>query len=276
MGAILSGKNMAVDSTNATGIYAFHIEMDHYPPWMVGGNQSGAVIRDSGNLDWGGFFKANGHTPVLFPNDSFTFLCAPKQTGSVGVSGTAICLAIEIVVDQRNPRNPVPIVNQVWFAANGAIVPGTTAPTDTSTPQLFPGKGLCAYFGESQGRTKFQRLRIFSRGVVETVDCTSAGQFMRDGGEIDAEFEWIVNTDDSGDFPLPSAGEQNTRCYVTDSTYWDINWMEIVGYPKPWQADRRDRPTEPVDARFLAKFTAYAGTTKGYIKNPAGTTKWGA
>ena len=274
MGEILSGKNMAVNAAAGSKIFAFRINVTHYPPWMVGGNQSGGVARELGNTDWDVMYRENNHTPTVFPGDSFTFECAPKQTGNVAVSGTALCTAIEIVVDSRDPRNPVPIYSTVQAKADGTLSLGQTAPTDTATTVLYSPKGLCAYFGSSQTHTKYQRLKIFTRGDVETVDCTTDGQVQRDTGELDAEFEWIINTDDSSDFPLASAGEQTARCYVESAAYWEINWMEIAESPGPWMADRRSRPNTPVDARFLAKFTGHSGTTPGTIVNPAGATKW--
>jgi len=272
-GTYLSGKNMAINAESGTGIFAFRIYQKHYPPLMVGGNQSGAVARELGNTDWGGWFRANGHTPTVLPNDEFNFQCAPRQTGDVGVSGTALCIAAEIVVDQRNPKQPVPIYHTVHFAAQGtALSTGETAPTDTSTPVVYPPKGLCAYFGSSQAHTVYQRLMLFSRGVVETVDCTTDGVFGRDGGEIDAEFEWTINTDDSSDFIDESDGQQSARLYVTSTTYWALDWMTIVDTPDAWEIDRMS-PGNPVQCTFKARFSGHSGTTAGSITLP-NTTEW--
>ena len=274
MGDVISGKNMAVNSDTGTGIYHFRIYQKHYPPWMVGGNQLGAVARELGNTDWGGDVWGNGHTPVILPNDSFSFECAPAQSGSIGVSGTARCLAVEIVVDNRNPEDPQPIWWHARFGANGtALTTGATAPTDTSVPKLYPPKGLCAYFGSSQIRTKYQRLFLFARGVVATVDCTSDGVFLRTEGEIDGDLTWIVNTNDSSDFLDEASGEQRTRMYVTATDYWQVDWMEIVDTPDPWEANRRE-PRDPVQATFKAAFTGHSGTTDGSITQPDGTEWW--
>jgi hypothetical protein len=238
----------------------------------VGGNQQGGVARELGNVDWHGWYRGNGHTPVVFVGDSYTFTCAPKQTGDVAVSGTALCVGIEIVADQRDPDNPVPIYHTVHFAAAGALSTGETAPEDSSTTVVYPPKGLCAYFGTSQARTKYQRLWMYDRAPARTVDCTSDGQIIWAAGELDATFEWIVNTDDSSDFPSVSADDQTTRMYVTAATYWELNWMYITDAPDPWEANRRQ--PKVVDAKFAAAFNGHSGTTVGHINNPAEDTKW--
>ena len=92
-------------------------------------------------------------------------------------------------------------------------------------------------------------------------------------GEITCEFEWRVYTDDSDDFPVESDDLQSARCYVTDSTYWAMNWMHIEDGPDAWEVDRM-QANQPVSARFLAVFDCYGGTSQGYIKNPAGTDVW--
>ena len=269
---ILSGRNMAVDG--ADGCFEFRIHKKHYPVTQVGGNQKAGMMRKECNIDWGGYYRANGYTPATLPNDDFTFKCAPEQTGDIGVSGTALCLAVEIVVDTRNPKQPLPIYHTVFFAANGTDLSlDQTAPTDTSTPTIYPPKGLCAYFGSSQTGTKYQSLRIFSRGSSEAVDCTTDGVFARDKGEIDAEFRWIRNIKDSGGFPTPADGQKVARMYVTSALYWALTWMQIEDCPDPW-AHSRMGPNSPVDGAFRATFSGHSGTTDGSIVMPDSTEFW--
>lgn len=275
--SVISGKNMAVNSDTGSGVFKFRIWQKHYPPVQVGGNQQGAVARELGNTDWGGDFWANGVYPAVLPNDSFSFKCAPAQTGSIMVSGTARCQSVEIVVDGRNPEQPAPIYHHVRFAANGtALATGgdATDVADTSTTEVYGPKGLCAYFGSSQDHTVFQRLLLFARGQVPYVDCTSDGVFGRTEGEIDAEFEWIMLTDDSTDFIDEANGEQTARLYVDTTVYYELNWMEIVDTPDAWEADRM-AAREPVQAKFKAAFTGHSGTTAGTITLGDGSnTQW--
>lgn len=274
MGSILSGKNMSVNASSASGVYAFEINQEHYPAWQVGGNQAGAVARAEGNFEWYGWFMANGHTPLLWVGDQFAFTCAPSQTGSLAVSGTALCVGLEIICDNRNPDEPVPLYHRVLFGPAGVLSYGVSSPTDSGTPAIYPPKGICAYYGSSIPRTKYQKLRIFDKAPVRTTDCTENGQIIWAAGELDAEYEWWINTDDPDDFPLLSADPVNGRMNVTDTEYWDLNWLRLTEYPKPWSASRR--PPKVVDAKFKAAWTGYNGTTQGYIKNPAGATKWPA
>lgn len=272
MEKIYSGKDMSINAAAGTGIYQFAFTQVHIPPWQVGGNQSAAVARALGNYTWYGWYRANGHTPVVFPGEEYTFTCAPKQTGSVAVSGTALCLSIEVVADNRNPDEPVPLHHTVYYAAAGALTTGASAPGDTSEAVIYPPKDLCAYFGGAIAHTKYQRLRMYDRATVKTVDCTTEGLIVWAPGELDAEYEWIINTDDSSDFHDVDAGMQTARMNVTDSTYWELNWMIIEDTPDDWNASRR--PPKVVDAKFRATFSGHSGTTKGHVKDPAGTTKW--
>ena len=272
---IISGNALAVNDASGTGVFAWRIRRRHRAVSATGSGLESGVDRGPGNIDWVGQFQANGPTPVVFVGDSFSFIGAPKQSGAPAVSGTARCLAIDIVVDNSRPRRPRPITHRVLFGANGELSTAQTAPTDTSTPTIYPPKGLCAYWAESQAHTYYQRLFIHLRDYQRLgyVDSGTPGHYKRISKDVDARFEWRAHLDDSGDFPSVSDVRKVARMYVTSDSYWELQWMSIIESPGPWEVDRQ-AARKPVDAAFLAKFDASDGSACGHINDPAGSQKW--
>jgi len=267
-GDVIYGKNLAVEGEATTE--AFEIHHTGEQPFLGAGNTNGGVEREEGNLNWWGSYRLRGHTPARFPNDSFTFLGAPVNTGDKAVSGTARCSEIRIEWDIRGGEF---IRSEVLFRANGALSFGQTAPTDTSIPGSLISKGLYVKLDSAtQAHVDFMRL-VIRAAVSPYCDSTTNGQIQHKEGDVDAEAIWKISSDDSNDFPTVNQ-DYVAAFYVTVSTYWELTWMRIAGIV-PWKVDRRQREV-PVQYLAHARFTCTNGTTLGTIKNPAGATKWPA
>lgn len=267
---VLRGKNMAV--TGEETVFGFQIHTERTLEDMVAGNTDGAVMRVDGNDRWWGFYQLYGHTPARFPNDSFTFVCAPENTGSIAYSGTAKCQSIEIVNDIRNGRY---VQSVVTFLSHGALSASQTAPTDTSNPCPLSVKNTFPKFGSTSyddDNVDFMRLRILAKGMENNwyVTAASNGAVMHEDGDIDAEAEFRLLTEDSSDFP--TIGDSDIYYhYVTSTTYWQMTWMRVAGI-LPWQGNRQQPGL--VGATVKLAFTGFSCTQQGSIINPATANKW--
>ncbi len=271
MGNRIYGKDMTVDGENS--VEKFTIDwLEGIPPWIAS-NTKGGVSRGRGNRDWMGHYILLGHTPARFPNDSFTFKAWAENVGNVAVSGTARATKLTIDWDIENGDY---IRSQVDFKANGALSPSQAVGTDdSSTPGHLSSKGMyVALGGVAQARVTRMHLEIDSEtNMIATVDSTSNGETMRTPGDINARGWWRISSEDPADWPTPGNGHQ-VDWYVTDSTYWRLQYMTITGI-RDFGADRRaNRQRRPVGAIIYAEFAAWLGTTSGYIYNPATDQKW--
>ena len=266
--AVISGKTMAV--TGEASIDMFQIEVEDLLVPYTAGNHQGGVDRVDGNTDWKGVYRLYGHTPLRFPNDSFTFVCSPIQTGSKAVSGTARCTKLEIIWDIANGRY---IESWVHFGANGALSEGQTDPTDVTIPGALTSKSMTVDWGGADVANVAYMKLVFTSDGIEYVDSDTDGQTQRTEEDVDCMAFWIVNDDDSGNFP--TRGEQQiAKFFVTpaSASWWEVKWMRIRG-TKPWKADRRGK-RKPVQRITVAEGSLSDGSAVGYIKNPAVATKW--
>ena len=272
MGNVIRGKDMAITGESTTDYFEIHTERTLAD--MVAGNTDGGVMREDGNDRWWGFYRLYGHSPARFPNNSFTFVCAPENAGNIAVSGTAKCSAIRIAIDIRNGEY---IDSVVSFLCHGALSTSVAAPTDVSQPLPLSVKGLYPEFGATSYQNyhiDYMQLDIQAAGMDQYwyADSTSNGQVMHEDGDIDAKAEFRMLTDSSADFPTIGS-RQIYKMRVTATTYWELAWMRVRGV-LPWRTDRRRK--ELVGAAIQLEFSGWSGTMQGYIKNPATTLKWGS
>lgn len=270
-GTVIRGKDLAIDGESTTDYFEIHTTRELEA--LVAGNTAGGVMRECGNDRWWGFYelyaKATSQT-ARWINDSFTFLGAPVNTGTKGVSGTAKVQGIKLMWDIRNGRY---LRTRVTFVCHGALSLGQTAPTDTSQPKPQCVKGLYPTFNGVSYETynvDSMELEFYAKDMHWYVTSTTDGQVMHEDGDVDCRGEWRMLTDDSSDFP--TIGTRGAALWrVTDSTYWTVNWMRVRGI-EPWITDRR-KPSQ-VAATVKLEFTGFDGTEAGDIITPAGATKW--
>lgn len=272
-GSVIRGKTLVVDGESSANYFEIHTTRELEA--LVAGNTVGGVMRDCGNDRWWGFyelFAKSSSMTARWLNDSFTFQTAAISTGDAGVSGTAKIQSIKFLWDIRNGGY---IRTRVTFVCHGALSLGALDPaiTDTSQPKPVCVKGLYPYFNGTSYETNnvdSMELEFYAKDMAWYVTSTTDGQVYHTDGDVDARGQWNMLTDDPADFPaIGTRGA--TRFYVTDSTYWLINWMRVAGI-EPWGADRR-KPSQ-VGGTVKLEFTGWNGTEAGVITDPGSNDKW--
>jgi len=271
LGNVIRGKDLGVDGESTTDYFEIHTTRELVA--LVAGNTAGGVMRDCGNDRWWGFYelyaKATSQT-ARWINDSITFLGAAVNTGDLGVSGTAKVQSIKLMWPIRQSGY---LKTRVTFVCHGALSLGETAPVDSTQPNPVCVKGMFPDFAGQSYETynvDEMELEFYAKDMSWYVTSTTDGQVMHTDGDIDCRGQWRMLTDDPNDFPaIGTIG--SALWYVSDSTYWDIDWMRVHGI-EPWITDRR-RPGQ-VAATVKLEFSGFSGTAAGHIITPALATKW--
>jgi len=265
---IIYGKDAAISVAGSVEptVNGWEIEYDGNLVPYVASNTQGGTGRNMGNIDWKGWYRQYGHTPLVFPGDSFAGVFS--EDGTNGAAGTARCASTDW---EWNLDRGGYIVSRTRFGANGVLTPGAAAAADSATPQPNNVKGLyVALDGVQQDNVHRMRLYIGQK-LRRYVVAESDGQWKRTASDLDAQGMWQVFEDDPANFPTLHA-RHVVRFYVTSTTYWELTWMRIESV-KPFGVDRNDT-RNPIGATIMASFTGFNGTTAGTIKNPASSTKW--
>lgn len=232
----------------------------------VASNTQGGTGRKCGNIDWEGWYRQYGTTPLAFPGQSFAGIFSTD--GTLGVSGTARCESTDWYWDLDAGGY---IIARTTFGANGALSLAGGVAVDSATPNPSCVKGLyVALDGVQQDNVHKMRLRA-SRDLRRYVTAENDGQYMRTSGDLDMVGQWQVFEDDPSNYPTIQAMHA-VRFYVSSTTYWEITWMRIESV-EPFGVDRTDT-RNPIGATITASFTGFSGTQAGTVKNPAGSTVW--
>jgi len=246
----------------------------------VATNTQGGTHRIPGNTDWRGYYLGYGHTPSVFPGDSFAF--KGTTDGTKGCYGTAICDSILI----RCPiRQGTKIEYRVDFSADGSLKlaadVGSTPLVDDTSVAAFQSIGRkVALGGTSQtvDGTDVPQLHFWDFLVASRnrpyVHTNTAGSVQRNPGNLDARFRYGVYVDNPADTTqLPTLQDEGMlKFYVTSTTFWELRWGLIEEIA---QFGANVESAENVIAVVSGGLTTTSGDVKGSIYNPAGELKWG-
>lgn len=264
---VISGISAAVSGASGITMREWRIrEIQRGPKWVASISQAG-VSAACGAKDWRGYFLGYGHTPVVFPGETFTFL--GSVDGTLGVTGPAICDRIVITWDIEAGKV---IEYRVDFSANGTLSKGAAAATDSGTPVVVCSTSMYVKI-DAQNQTDIRYMRLVITAANRPYNSSdTAGQVKRNSGNINAECLYRLYQDSPANLPA-LAMPKVLRFYVTATTYWELTWMrleEIEDYGVNLEE------AENVGATIKGAFVAYNGTGAGTIINPATTTKWPA
>jgi hypothetical protein len=261
--AILRGKHGAVDGANTVRHWMVAAEADDND--YHASNTQGGTGRADGNKDWGGWYRAYGHTPYMWPGTQYTF--SGVMTTGVGATGVCLCERVRIVCPTEEGK---PIWHQAWFAANGDLTLGAATATDATIPAPPTSIGRKVSFdGTDQDDVRGWVLE-FICPRVRYASSTTAGLYKGAADNIDARL--TVNVYAANFNTLPTRNTDYTvKAYTAAGTYWDIQWMKILQLP---QCDVPVEEKELVSGVIVAGMQGFNGTTAGYIKTPAVVTKW--
>ncbi len=244
-------------------------------PYHASNTQQGTG-RIAGNGDWSGSYSGLGHTPAIFPGDTFTF------TGSIdavlGVTGAARVESIEIVIDIEGGN---PIEYTVNFASNGALTRGAAVATDVSVPNPPSSIGTKVQLGTLVTTPVYTELSdvrtvtlTFTKALPEYASSGTAGETKRVDANLDLTVSIAVYTEDFASLPAEGS-EHLMRVYVDATTFWALKWVRVE--------ELSDLEVDietglPVGATINAGMQGFAlisaVATVGEILDPAAVTKW--
>jgi hypothetical protein len=232
-------------------------------------NFKGGTGRGCGVGDWQGYFMAYGHTPPLFPNDTFTLVCSLDNTNSA--SGDAICTGIDIVVPNEPERDGKNYVfYRVYFGAMGAdLTFGSSPPsTDVSQAAMFCASGLPLKLDNvAEDEIIRSELRIRAAAPRYAKD---TGWYSRTAGNLDWELDYRRRISSLGS--LPAIGTLKVvKQYVTAALFWELSWGRVT---EPFDVEIDRESNAIVAASVKLEMSAYYGTSYGHINNPATTQCW--
>lgn len=237
-------------------------------PYFAATNTAGAGNSISGNTDWQGQCWLYGHTPLVFPGDTFAFI--GSVDGTNGVTGNAICERLTITCHGERGGN---IEAAVGFAANGALSFGAAAAADTSAQTAITSIGkLLKLDGVNVSQERLWRLSFWARNYAGVhTGVATAGTTERVTGNLFAAWTYQLYVDDPST-DLPAIGDKPLmRFYVTDSTYWELKWGHVQEID-PYGADREG--ARNVGATVSGIWSSEVGGVDGQVVNPAEVIKW--
>lgn len=265
--AVISGVNLGIQAGAAveSAVSEWKIFDRDMPPRYAASNTKDGWARDGGNTDWRGFLTGYGHTPLLFPADTFSLI--GSVDGTNGVTGSAICDRVIITADILRGQK---VAYRVDFSADGALSYGAAAADDTSNVTAVTSVGRTVWLdGTPEDQVAFWRL-IFTADNLPYNHSGTAGDTERTPGPIDVA--WFYQRFIGNPSELPTKGTFPVmRFYVTASSYWELTWGRIDGI-EPFGA-RKETP-ENVGATIRGTWSGYVGTSEGTIKDPADSTRW--
>lgn len=267
--AVIAGNNAAVkiDSSAAETVARWRIRrFKNVRPYHASNTLRGTG-RKCGVTDWTGMYEAYGHTGAVFPGDEFTFI--GNLGNNEGASGSAICRRLRVEWDVERGEY---IKHTVWFDAGAsALTLGTISPfTDTSTPD--PDCSTSLTFVVHSLKTDVQRamLDIVAKNRPYVSNST-AGHVYRKPGNIDLTWMYQAYADTSDGFPT-LGDDVRLQFYVNATQFWDIMYGHVNRAPEDWGADHESMGN--VSAVVAGEWNSFLATGNGWIKTPAGVTKW--
>ena len=259
---VLTGLDMKIGSVPTA--HRFQLEVSDELKEYISSGSSGGVGRKCGIDDWRGVAMAYGYQPPVFPGSDFTF--TGSLDGTYGFTGTAYCEAIEVIGDIENGEYGA---YSIQFSRNGALTSGSAAATDSTVPSPPCPENFSLLVGSNTVLdVTYQRLKIMCPGRAYVSSSTSGGR-LRKRGAIDAEFEYHFYYDNPSQLPA-FEHDYLIQPYFTQTLFWELAWMKLLTHSEYVNTEAR----RPVNSKITMAFNGSNGTSLGYIKDTATTTKW--
>lgn len=253
---------------------------------IVTSGSQGGTIRLPGNKDWRGHYNAVGHTPVILPGLTGTFLGA-FETGSSKKGVTGAIIGLEATI-RWNIETPDVIKHSVSFAGNSAL-DYTTAVTvaggtdtvvscigGTSVDKFSIAPATTGSYAEMTPDVRTISLTLRAADIAYASSGT-AGLVKRFAGPIDAEVSASVYCDDLALLPNPGA-VVFVKIFTHSSgspAFWEIRAMTVESIGDIVTSRSGAIIGATVNFSFSGYYTAAGGAwTAGYIKTPAVATYW--
>lgn len=274
--SVISGKGGAVSGQDTVREWSITTKKTLVP--ITASNTKGGTMRVQGNGDWSGSYSGYGHTPGVFPGDTFVF--TGSIDGVVGVTGNARCESVEVVIDIEGGK---PIEYTVSFQSNGALSKGAAVAVDIVVPNPFSSIGTKVEFGTMVASPVFTEIAdvrtitlSFTKSLPEYASSDTGGDTKRVDANLDLTLAITVYTADFSTLPAEGS-EQHARVYVNASTFWELKWVRVEELSG---LDVDIAEGTPVGATINAGMHGFANVTgtptEGIIKDPAQVTKWPA
>jgi hypothetical protein len=267
---IVSGIGGLVDAERC--IREWKIRYENVAKPIVHSSSQSGVQRACGIEDWKGFFTGYGHTPVVFPGDTFEFKGGVNASlGAYSGADEAIVDRIVIIWDAEQGKE---IEYRVDFSSNGTLTIGPTSAADAGTPEIVCAQTMTVSIGGSPvGNIRYMRLEMFCENRPY-VDTGTAGKRLRSPGNFDARYEYRVYYQDTPTtFPTLNTPQIYKFNCTSDPYFWELKWM-MAETIEDFGANREG--AENVGATIKGAFSGWYGTSAGYVKTPAAApvTKW--
>jgi len=271
------GKVMAatVDGDAESAMFVSHVERYDENQQFVAGNTDGGYGNLQGNSYWKGWYKcqcrdADGYRqPLAFPNTEISALVMSFQSGTKGVSGTAMPgkLTLEIPIESGGA-----ISYRVDFFCHGALSPGAASAADSSVPCPMSVKNAKLLIDDvTISNVDYIRMELES-DLCPVCNSSTSGQWKHYAGPLNTKLMWRVQDDDPSNWP--SIGSRVTaKVYVTAAKYWYLEWLRIKGV-QPMFQDLSAKNRKVTGYVAHADMAASNCTVLGVITNPAGTDVW--
>jgi hypothetical protein len=255
----------------------FNIEHTGMDNAVACSDSGGGVVRAESNADWRGVAVGFGHTPAKMPGDLFTFE-GVDRTGE-GWQSAASGTIVDRVTIFCHPQQSKIFYHHIYFSATGSLTPGTYSAPSFTDPNPAPSvQRTIAVDGVSQtGGTEWV-LDILGNTTQPVWEAGNSGWPTRGAGNIDATLTWNQLFDDPT--AIPQVGDFSVfRAYVTATTYWELQWMHVLQSTGEYVIDDGESRPKFISNDGVARFSGVtngAGSTLGFIKNPAVATWWPA
>jgi hypothetical protein len=284
------GKSSAISTDGGTAWTCtrdFRVIMHGGDTAAVCSSTGGAVYRGSGRCDFDGILIGYKHTPLLMPGAKFKFAGTDGNgqgwiTNDANNQG-AIVDKVKVVC----PTSQVEFIYyEMYFKAIGSMLPSSALVSDAGPPEPITSKSLGVTLDSTTLDSTAQNgilgweltidgnLTDPSYQSDSYVDANGNVWPIRDVGNIDAMVRYFQNIENTSSLPVLHAIKQ-LKLYVTSTTYWDVKWGRLLGLPVDYNIEGEKGKGEFIKAKGVTfGFTGYNGSTKGYIKDPAGTSVW--
>lgn len=234
-----------------------------------GSNTQGGDNSTAGNADWMGRYRNYGYTPLIFPGDTFTFSGSIDQAN--GVSGAAIAERITLHIPGEEGGN---VQYQVELASNGTLSYGAAVAVDSSAVGAVNAAGRKAALDDGDGfddvsETRSMRLVLGARNRRYAAS-GSPGVVRRTPGLVYAQFMYQCYTNDPTTIPVRGS-TAILRFYVTAALFWEVKWVRVEVID---DFGAEIEGAENVGYTVAGSFVSRIASTTGYIKDPAGATRW--
>lgn len=264
----ITGKNVAVNGVANGGAIRLVRTVDSSE--IVTSAFDGGAERNEGNVDFEGLFNAWGHTPTVFPNDTFTlaFTLDGGTTSSGLTAASTRCTGIDIVVPVYDKSKRNGVYYSVFFGCNGTdfSTGGATPAVSVAIPNV---KGLaCSFGGVDQTCVKNMKLSIRAINADPNVSSCTDGVYERPEGVIDWEFTYVKEITSMS--LTPAMNEVGIVVMdVTDALNWTLSYGRVMDKQNIFDPESGAVIAEEITIRMCTD----SGTV-GSIVDPAGITQW--